>query len=190
MEIEEYIAAEDRELVNRVLTAGDDVAFEFLFTRYRESIRRFLALKLGTAGGGSVGVDDLMQDTFIKVYINIHRYDSRYTFGQWIYTIARNTFIDYCRKRQDELPMDERFSAPESKNPTPEESVINSQNRHFLDSCISRLSPTHQQLFRLRFLDEYSYEEISQRLEMPLGTVKTNIHRARATICRLIEAGE
>lgn len=59
MEIEEYIAAEDRELVNRVLTAGDDVAFEFLFTRYRESIRRFLALKLGTAGGGSVGVDDL-----------------------------------------------------------------------------------------------------------------------------------
>ncbi len=145
-------------------------------------------MKLGAMGDG-VYIDDLMQDTFIKVYVNIHRYDSKYTFGQWIYTIARNTFVDYCRKRQDELPIDERMSLSESKNPTPEESVINSQKRVFLEGCIERLSPTHQQLFRMRFLEEYSYEEISEKLKMPLGSVKTNIHRARAQMCKFIEEG-
>ncbi len=189
MEIDDYIVADDKQLVERVVSLGDDVAFEFLFTRYKESIRRFLSLKLRTTGG-SVNVDDLMQDTFIKVYINIHSYNPRYTFGQWIYTIARNTFIDFCRKRHDELPIDERHNLSESKNPTPEESVINSQKRIFLESCIARLSATQQQLFRLRFLDEYSYEEISEHLAMPLGTVKTNIHRARAQMCRFIEDGE
>ncbi len=188
MEIDDYIVADDRQLVDRVLHKGDDVAFEFLFTRYRESIRRLLNSKLGV--GGAVVVDDLLQETFIKVYINIHRYDPRYTFGQWIYTIARNTFIDYLRKRQDELSIDERLSISESKIPTPEESVINSQKRVHIENCIARLSATQQKLFRMRFLDEYSYEEIAEKLSMPLGTVKTNIHRARAQMCKFIEEGE
>ncbi len=183
MEIDDYIVADDRELVQRVIDEGDDVAFEFLFTRYRESIRRLLISKFG---GSSLDVDDLLQETFIKVYINIHRYDPRYTFGQWIYTIARNTFIDFCRKRQDELPIDERLSTSESKIPTPEESVINSQKRLHIENCIVRLTPTQQLLFRMRFLEEYSYEEIAEKLSMPLGTVKTNIHRARAMMCKLI----
>ncbi|MFR9603599.1 MAG: RNA polymerase sigma factor [Rikenellaceae bacterium] len=187
MEIDDYIVADDRELVSRVIDEGDDVAFEFLFTRYRESIRRLLISKLG---GGSLDVDDLLQETFIKVYIHIHRYDPRYTFGQWIYTIARNTFIDFCRKRQDELPIDERLFTSESKIPTPEESVINSQKRVHIENCIVRLSATQQLLFRMRFLEEYSYEEIAEKLSMPLGTVKTNIHRARAMMCKLIGEGE
>ncbi len=187
MEIEDYIVADDQQLIDRVLHESDDVAFEFLFTRYRESIRRLLNAKLG---GGSVVIDDLLQETFIKVYINIHRYNPQYTFGQWIYTIARNTFIDYCRKRQDELPIDERLLTSESKAPNPEESVINSQKRVHIENCIARLTPTQQQLFRMRFLDEYSYEEIAEKLTMPLGTVKTNIHRARAQMCRFIEEAE
>ncbi len=187
MEIDDYIVATDQQLVERVLHEGDAVAFEFLFTRYRESIRRLLNAKFA---GGSVVVDDLLQETFIKVYINIHRYDARYTFGQWIYTIARNTFIDYCRKRQDELSIDERLIVSESKIPTPEESVINSQKRAHIENCIVRLSPIQQQLFRMRFFDEYSYEEIADKLSMPLGTVKTNIHRARTQMCRFIGEGD
>ncbi len=63
--------------------------------------------------------DDLLQETFIKVYINMHRYNTAYTFGQWVYTIARNTFIDFVRRRQDDLSIDERFAAPASNAPLP-----------------------------------------------------------------------
>ena len=112
MEIADYIVAEDRELVDRVLK-GDNDAFEYLFNRYRDAIYRLFVQRLG----GVNDADDLLQETFIKVYINLHRYRPDYTFGQWVYTIARNTFIDYVRRRQEDLPIDERFAAPASNSP-------------------------------------------------------------------------
>ena len=131
-----------------------------------------------------------LQETFIKVYINIHRYSSEYTFGQWVYTIARNTFIDFVRRRQDDLPIDDRFHAPASSAPTPEESVINLQQRSQIEQYLDRLTPRYRQLILMRFFEEYSYEEIAAKLALPLGTVKTQIHRAREQMCRLIAAGE
>lgn len=107
MEIADYIVAEDRRLVELVLE-GDDTAFEYLFNRYRDAIHRLFVQRLG----GVNDADDLLQETFIKVYINLHRYSTDYTFGQWVYTIARNTFIDFVRRRQDDLSIDERFSSP------------------------------------------------------------------------------
>ena len=102
MEIADYIVAEDRELVSRTL-GGDDTAFEYLFNRYRDAIHRLFVQRLG----GTNDADDLLQETFIKVYINLHRYSTSYTFGQWVYTIARNTFIDFVRRRQEDLPIDD-----------------------------------------------------------------------------------
>ena len=177
MEIADYIVAEDRELVDRVLE-GDNTAFEYLFNRYRDAIHRLFVQRLG----GANDADDLLQETFIKVYINIHRYSADYTFGQWVYTIARNTFID--------LSIDDRFYAPASSAPTPEESVINLQQRSQIEQYLDRLAPRYRQLILMRFFEEYSYEEIAAKLALPLGTVKTQIHRAREQMCRLIAAGE
>ena len=186
MEIEEYIVADDRRLV-ALATEGDSQAFEYLFRRYSDSIRRLFVLRTGNGDDA----DDLLQETFVKVYINIHRYSADYTFGQWIYTIALNTFIDFALKRQDDLPLDERNAIPvESSAPTPEERVISIQQRSQLDSYMERMTAGYRRLIELRFFDELSYEEISQRLSMPLGTVKTRIHRARACLCRLIAEGD
>ncbi len=188
MEIEKYVIAEDRLLVEWSLK-GDNAAFEFLTTRYNESIRRLLQSCLGNAADSEI--DDLMQESLIKVYLNLHRYNPEYTFGQWIYTIARNTFIDSYRKRQDETSLDERFaSTPEERSPNPEQSIINRQKRSQIEECISHLTPRHQKLFKMRFFDEYSYEEIAEKLDMPLGSVKTNIHRARAQMCRYLTEHE
>lgn len=115
MEIADYIVADDRQLVARVLE-GDDAAFEYLFNRYRDAIYRLFVQRLG----GVNDADDLLQETFIKVYINLHRYSTSYTFGQWVYTIARNTFIDFVRRRQEDLPIDDRFTSPASSAPTPD----------------------------------------------------------------------
>ena len=185
MEIADYIVADDRELVTQALK-GDDTAFEYLFNRYRDAIHRLFVQRLG----GTNDADDLLQETFIKVYINLHRYSGEFTFGQWVYTIARNTFIDFVRRRQDDLPIDERFAAPASSAPTPEESVINQPQRTQIDHSLERLAPRYRHLIVMRFFDEYSSEEIAAKLSLPLGTVKTQIHRAREQMCRLIAEGE
>ncbi len=114
-------------------------------------------------------------------------YSPEYTFGQWVYTIARNTFIDFVRRRQDDLSIDERFTAPASSSPTPEERFINLQQRTQIEGYLERLSPRYRQLIVLRFFDELSYEEIAAKLSLPLGTVKTQIHRAREQMCRFIQ---
>ena len=185
MEIEEYIIADDRTLVERSL-AGDDMAFEYLFNRYGEAMRR-LFLQRSTSAEDT---EDLLQETFIKVYLHLDRYKQDYTFGQWVYTIARNTFIDYVRRRQDDLPIDERFSAPASPAPNPEESVIRLQQRDQIEHYLEALTPRYRQLIRMRFFEEYSYEEIAEKLTLPMGTVKTQIHRARERMCDLIRKGE
>lgn len=185
MEVDDYIVADDRRLAALAL-AGDDTAFTYLFNRYRDAIRRLFAQRLG----GTTDADDLLQETFIKVYINLGRYNPDYTFGQWVYTIARNTFIDFVRRRQDDLPIDERFAAPASNAPTPEESVINLQQRSQIEHYLERLAPRYRQLILMRFFEEYSYEEIAAKLSLPLGTVKTQIHRAREQMCRLIAQGD
>lgn len=187
MEIANYIIATDQELVEQVLK-GDSVAFEHLFNRYRDSIYQ---LYMQRTGGNTDDTDDLLQEAFVKAYLNLHRYDANYTFGQWIYTIARNTFIDYVRRRRDDMisidnTPESTGTIPSHSAPDPEESMINDQNRRQLDSLINGMAPRYRKLIELRFFREYSYEEIAAELGLPMGTVKTQIHRAREQLCRLI----
>lgn len=185
MEVADYITLDDRTLVQRSLE-GDEKAFEHLFTRYREAIRQLLQQRAGSLDDA----DDLLQETFVKVYLHLESYNHQYTFGQWVYTIARNTFIDYVRRRQEELPIDERFKAPASSTPTPEESVIRRQQRDQIEHILSALRPQYRRLIEMRFFEEYTYEEIAEKLQMPMGTIKTQIHRAREQMCALIRQGE
>lgn len=185
---EQYIIASDQELVEMTLDKGDDAAFECLVNRYLDAIRQLYTQR---ARGTSVDVDDLLQETMVKVFLHLDRYDSKYTFGQWIFTIARNTFVDHMRRKRDDISIDaagsESFNvAPISLHPNPEESIIRSQQRHQLQRCMDGLPDDYRALIELRFLKEYSYEEIAAELKMPLGTVKTRIHRARERLIRNI----
>ena len=185
MEIADYIIADDKHLVKLSLE-GDDMAFEYLFNRYSDAIRR-LFLQRSTSHDDT---EDLLQETFIKVYVNLQRYSPNYTFGQWVYTIARNTHIDFERRRQEDLSIDERFSAPAASTPSPEESLINLQQRSQIETYINNLPEQYRTLFTMRFLEDYSYEEIAEKLHLPMGTVKTQIHRARERMCRMITSEE
>lgn len=185
MEIADYIIADDKHLVELSLR-GDDRAFEYLFNRYSEAIKRLLLHR-------SVSLEDtedILQETFIKVYVNLQRYCPDYTFGQWIYTIARNTHIDFERRRQDDLSIDEKFTSHAASAPSPEDNLINSQQRSQIEDYIHCLPEQYRALFTMRFLEDYSYEEIAEKLNLPMGTVKTQIHRARERMCRLIRSDE
>mgnify|MGYP005610553489 CR=1 FL=1 len=181
MEIDDYIVASDAQLVE-LASAGDQQAFEYLFTRYRDALTRLFEQRLGDRDIAS----DLLQETFIKVYIRLDKYSKGYTFGQWIYAIARNTLVDHLRRRMDDISIDERFRSPQATTPTPEESVIINQSRTHFYAALDELSEEYRQVIEMRFLEEYSYEEIAERLGKPLNTIKTQIRRARAAICKII----
>ena len=190
MVVKEYHTYDDRALVEMVVE-GDSIAFDTLFTRHRDMIYAML-LKYA---GNSDDVEDLMQEAFMKAYLKIGLYDPKFDFGALIYTIARNTFVDFNRTRKskalnpENIPL-ENSSAQQTSAPTPEEYIINAQQRTQIERYIAMLPKGYRQLFELRFLDEYSYEEIAEKLDMKLGTVKTRIFRVRNMMCQLITQGE
>ena len=190
MSIAEYNTYDDRALAQMVVE-GDSSAFDALFARHSDMIYATL-LKFT---GNSDDVDDLMQEAFMKAYLKIGLYNPKYDFGAWIYTIARNTFVDFSRTRKSNalnpqnLPLESGESTQVS-TPTPEDYIINAQQRAQIERYISMLPEDYRQLFELRFIDEYSYEEIAEKLDMKLGTVKTRIFRVRNMMCRLITEGE
>lgn len=186
----EYDIHDDSTLAKMVIE-GDSTAFDTLFARHSDSIHAML-LKYS---GNSDDVNDLMQEAFMKAYLKMGLYNPKYDFGAWIYTIARNTFVDFSRTRKSNALNPQNLS-PEIDNtaqasaPTPEDYIINAQQRAQIERYIAMLPEDYRQLFELRFLDEYSYEEIAEKLDMKLGTVKTRIFRVRNMMCRLITEGE
>ena len=94
----------------------------------------------------------------------IHRYSPSFTFGQWVYTIARNTHIDFERSRQESLSIDEKFTSPAASTPSPEESLISLQQRSQIENFIHSLPEQYRDLFKMRFLEDYSYDEILEKL--------------------------
>ncbi len=193
MEIVDYTSFDDRALTRKVVE-GDSRAFDALFARHRDTIFAMLVKRAGNPDD----VNDLLQEAFMKAFLNINRYNPDYDFGAWICTIAKNTFVDFNRSRRSNalnsdhnLPLDGRYDSTQAATPTPEESIINDQRRAQINRYIEMLPEDYRRLFTLRFIDEYSYEEIAETLNMKLGTVKTRIFRVRAMMCRLIvEGGE
>lgn len=191
MQTEKYIILSDAQLVTLALD-GDKEAFETLFSRYHDGIYN---LCLQRTGGNADDASDLMQDTFVKVYLGLDKYDDRYTFGQWIYTIARNTFIDYVRRRKDDLSIDQLgrgslHATPATTDASPEERIIDEQRKVQIERNMARLPEKYRQLVEMRFIKGYSYEEIALQLGLPIGTVSTQIYRARERLCKLIVESE
>lgn len=180
----------DQELVEQTL-AGNTICYETLFDRYRHPLYAAIVSRCGDEQDAG----DIIQETYVKAYFNLPRYNANYTFGQWVYTIARNLFIDYARRKRSAgstVSIDSNTTGeminPACDMPNPEERIISRQRSSLLDNLLEELPAHYRTMIQLRFIKEYSYEEIAEQLGMPIGTVKTQIHRARERLCRLITA--
>lgn len=180
----------DQELVEQTL-AGNTICYETLFDRYRHPLYAAIVSRCGDEQDAG----DIIQETYVKAYFNLPRYNADYTFGQWVYTIARNLFIDYARRKRSAgstVSIDSNTTGeminPACDMPNPEERIISRQRSSLLDNLLEELPAHYRIMIQLRFIKEYSYEEIAEQLGMPIGTVKTQIHRARERLCRLITA--
>ncbi len=163
---------------------GDREAFERLFDCHREVVMSMLT----RLTGNTYDACDLMQETFIKAFLNISKYDSRYRFSQWIVTIARNTFIDHLRHRDtrdDSLTIDPTRTSDLAVD-NPEEKIIIDEQRREIEHNIDALSRNYKKIIEMRYYQGLSYEEIAEELSIPVGTVKTRLFRAKERLNELI----
>ena len=185
-------AQEDLELVAKA-KAGDQNAFSKLMARYRDSIF-FMVLKMVHNRDDA---EDLTIEAFGKAFNNINNYSADFAFSTWLFKIATNNSIDFIRKKRlVTTPIDRTTTTEDGEttpiavrdhSPDPEEAVIKEQRAQKIRGAIEQLSPKYRSLIELRYLDELSYEEIAEKLDLPLGTVKAQLFRAKDMLYNMLK---
>ena len=174
--------------------AGDQKAYSELMYLYWNSIEKTLSLKLVS----KEDVEDLTIATFSKAFDKLDSYDDSFAFSTWLQAIASNTLIDFFRKKdQKTISIDQQKEDNDSNNIDvvdnsldPENHLIRKQKNKHITGLVHRLKPHYRELIIFRYLDEMSYEEISNKLNMPLGSVKAKLFRARDLLMQILNNNE
>ena len=179
-------------LIKRALEEGDQQAYSELLKHYRDSLY-FMMFKMT---GNQHDADDLTIEAFGKAFKNLEQYTPDYAFSTWLFKIATNNCIDFMRKKSkglqtlsvDKKDLGEDISSQiPSGTLDPEEQFIKAQQIDVMREVVHRLKPNYKRLFELRYFKEYSYDEIVQELELPLGTVKAQLFRAREFLFNIMK---
>jgi RNA polymerase sigma-70 factor, ECF subfamily len=166
---------------------GDQSAFEDVVSFFQNKIYQHCFRMLGNAHEA----EDIAQEAFIRAYVNIHSFDDRRKFSTWLYRIATNLTIDRLRKRKPDHYLDaevkgteglDMYSQLADQGRLPEEEVEGLELQRYIQYEISKLPPKYRSIIMLRYIEEFSLQEISEILDIPLGTVKTRIHRGREAL--------
>ena len=174
---------QDHALVKEALD-GSQEAFRQLMEKYRNPIHHHIYRMVRDKGQ----VEDLVQEIFIKAFSSLSSYSSNYAFSTWLYKIATNHTIDYLRRKKlstlsIDQPMRTKDGELEYELPDatyrPDRYVLEDQRRELIQEAIDSLPPKYYRVIVLRHQQERSYEEIAKELDLPLGTVKAHIFRAR-----------
>ncbi len=169
---------------------GNEKAFASLMNRYRDSIYYMLLKMVNNASDA----EDLTIEAFGKAFRSLDTYTPKFAFSTWLFKIATNNCVDFIRKKQlsptplDHLQdsLDNATINIQSDLPDPEESLINLQKIEALKDVVNQLKPRYKKLIELRYYKEYSYEEISSELKLPIGTVKARLYRAKSLLYNIL----
>ena len=169
---------------------GNQKAYAELMQHYKDSIF-FMVLKMLNNRDDA---NDVTVSTFGKAFENLEKYKSDYAFSTWLFKIGTNNCIDFIRKRKMQTVSinsyysdDDAVLDIKSDSLNPEEKTIKKQQNELLKELIDTLPPRYQNLVKLRYYDEKSYEEIAVELEIPLGTVKARLFRAKDLLSVIIK---
>lgn len=182
----DYATLDDRDVV-ALACKGRETAFRELLSRYERPVFSLVVRMVRDA----TLAEDLAQEAFIKAFHALGSYDPRFKFSSWLFKIANNLTIDHLRKKQldtvsihgSSSPGREEDSRPRIAVPdggeTPEDYTANRELGSQIENAIGRLRPEYRTAILLRHVEGRSYEEVAEIMEVPLGTVKTYIHRGR-----------
>lgn len=186
-------ARRDYHLVRAALDRGERTAYAELMNNYRDTLY-FMMLKMTN---NPQDADDLTIEAFGKAFRNLRQYTPDYAFSTWLFKIASNNCIDWIRKQKKKTfsidnPIgtddgDEMTIELKSDGLDPEDIAIREQKNAIMREVVDKLKPRYKTLVELRYYKEYSYEEIAEELDLPLGTVKAQLFRAREFLLNLME---
>ena len=186
-------AKEDYELVQQAIL-GDQRAYSILMERYRNSIFHMM-LKMVS---NKEDADDLTLEAFGKAFNKLPSYAPRYAFSTWLFKIAINNCIDYIRKKKlNLLSIDDPIEADSDHDYSsnirastldPEEMFIRDQRLSLMRDMMNKLTRKYRLMIELRFFEELSYDEIAKELNIPLGTVKAQLFRAKEILYGHLQA--
>jgi RNA polymerase sigma-70 factor (ECF subfamily) len=183
----------DYALVQRAINDQDQRAYAELMERYRDSIY-FMLLKMVN---NTDDADDLTIEAFGKAFKRLSQYTPAFAFSTWLFKIASNNAIDYIRKKRIKaLSLDQGYTNDDGDSIgfevkdgglDPEEAFEKKQRILKMREVVSQLKPRYRELVEMRYFQELSYEEISKELDIPLGTVKAQLFRAREFLYNLMK---
>ena len=174
---------EDDVLVKQAM-GGDERSYDKLVEKYQRALH-FHIMKMVK---DREQIEDLVQEAFVKAFDNLNRYNTDYAFSTWLYRIATNHTIDYLRKKKlQTLSIDEPVKTKGGEmqmqltddSARTDRAIIRKQRQQMVRKAIGELPVKYRRVIELRHMEEKSYQEISDALDKPLGTVKAHIFRAR-----------
>jgi RNA polymerase sigma factor (sigma-70 family) len=175
------MADSDALLVARVVTDDDRAAFELLVRRYHSPLRNFLR---GLTRTDNERTDDLAQETLLKLYMSIDTYKGTAKFSTWLFRIAYNTFLNDQRKLITETEFDEAHHSPATDR------ALTPSDKADIDGALRHLTHRQRAVFDLHYKKGMTHEEVAEALELPLGTVKSDLTRGRERLKEMLQGWE
>ncbi len=189
-------ALEDYELVCKAVDDNNQLAYAELMDRYRDSIYHTMFKMVHNRDDA----EDLTIEAFGKAFRKLNTYTPSYAFSTWLFKIATNNGIDFLRKKRlkllsidDSLEKDGEQDFSNNLKSTaldPEERYIRQQRKQIMRTLLNKLSSKYRVMIELRFFDELSYQEIADDLNLPIGTVKAQLFRAKELLYDILKKSE
>jgi RNA polymerase sigma factor (sigma-70 family) len=187
-------AIHDYKLVRAALDSGDQKAYAELMNRYRDSVYFMLNKMVNNKDDA----DDLTIEAFGRAFNRLHQYVPQYAFSTWLFKIASNNCIDFIRRKKNEnlYSLNKTFQNDEGGEMTmdvksegldPEEHIMKKEKIKMMHEVVEKLKPKYKLLIEMRYFEELSYEEISVKMELPIGTVKAQLFRAREFLFTIVK---
>lgn len=182
--------SEEQEAIRRTL-AGDRLAFSSLQNKYQRQIASLIRKMIRNEDDAA----DLVQETFIKAFTALHSYQSEYPFSAWLYRIASNNCIDFLRKKRlQAFSIDKPVSSDDGEytyeipddSYMPDTHVLSSEKKLLIEQAMNALPEKYQRIIRMRHEEEMDYQQIADELDLPLGTVKAHLFRARRQLFKML----
>ena len=175
-----------KERISQVLK-GDQNAFGEIVELYKDKVFQICFRMLGNRHEA----EDLAQEAFVRAYINIHSFNIQMKFSNWLFRIATNLCIDRLRKKKPDYHLDAEIAGTEGLNMysqiaadmmMPEEELESLELQEYIQRALIKLPEKYRSVIVLKYIEELSLKEISEILDLPVGTVKTRIHRGREAL--------
>ena len=183
-------------LINRALETGDPAAYSELMRHYRDRLYFSIYEKVGDQEISK----DLTIESLGKAFKKLHLYKPDFAFSTWLFTVAKNHCIDYLRKNKlptfsiDKMMIDDEGKQTnfdlKSRDSNPEQLLMKKQRIKILRNIVNQLKPKYRDLVKLRYFKEFSYDEIAEELQLPLGTVKAQLHRSREQLFKIMSGAK